>query len=299
MIIDCHAHVFLAPKILANKYVKTTFMSVEDQIAFMDAKGVDKAIILPLNGAETPVECQSMGEILEICKMYPDRFIPFCNIDPRLAKHPDKIEVADYIFLLDQYKQLGCKGVGEMVVRMPWENPLMQMFLEACQHVGLAITFHTITEDFDGYGVIDDLGLHGLEKCLSKFPKLKFFGHSTAFWSEISADVNAETKHQYPTGKVTPEGRVAELMRKYPNLYGDLSANSGLCALTRDPEYAYKFIEEFQDRLMLGFDACSVINELNHVEWFKAARDDKKISEAAYEKIMWKNVNDALDLGIV
>ena len=45
--------------------------------------GVDKAVILPLNNAETPAEHQSAGEVLGICDRYPGRFIPFCNIDPR------------------------------------------------------------------------------------------------------------------------------------------------------------------------------------------------------------------------
>ena len=51
MIIDCHAHVFAFPKIKLPG--STTLMSAEDQIAVMNAKGVDKVIILPLNNAET------------------------------------------------------------------------------------------------------------------------------------------------------------------------------------------------------------------------------------------------------
>ena len=47
MIIDVHAHVFAFPKI--KQPGSTTFMSAEDQIAVMNAKGVDKAVILPLS----------------------------------------------------------------------------------------------------------------------------------------------------------------------------------------------------------------------------------------------------------
>ena len=46
-------------------------------------------------------------------------------------------------------------------------------------------------------------------------------------------------------------------MRKYPNLYGDLSAGSGANALMRDRKYAARFLSEFQDRLMFGMDICS------------------------------------------
>jgi predicted TIM-barrel fold metal-dependent hydrolase len=110
MIIDVHAHVFAFPKIKSSD--STTFMSAEDQIAVMNAKGVDKAIILPLNNAETPAEQQSFGEVLYICEKYPGRFIPFCNIDPRLPRRPDLIKAEDFTFLLEQYREHGCKGLG-------------------------------------------------------------------------------------------------------------------------------------------------------------------------------------------
>ncbi|PIP15908.1 MAG: amidohydrolase, partial [bacterium (Candidatus Ratteibacteria) CG23_combo_of_CG06-09_8_20_14_all_48_7] len=40
-------------------------------------------------------------------------------------------------------------------------------------------------------------------------------------------------KTAYPAGKVVPGGKVVAMLRHYPNLYGDLSAGSGLNALKR------------------------------------------------------------------
>jgi len=296
MIIDCHAHAYLFPVLLPGKYSITPFLSMEEQISIMDKNGIDKAVILSLNGAECPAENQSIGEVLEMCRKYPGRFIPFCNIDPRLPRHPDLVELNDFLFPLEQYKQLGCKGLGEVIARVPWQNPSMQLLLEACQIVSFPVTFHTITEDFDGYGVIDDLGLNGLESVLQKFPDLRLFGHSTAFWNEISADITQETKHTYNYSKVITGGRLVELMRKYPNLYGDLSANSGLSTLTRDPEHAYRFIEEFQDRLLLGLDICTPTQEVKHIKWLTNAKNDGQISKQAFEKIMYKNICRILNL---
>jgi hypothetical protein len=51
MIIDCHARVFAAPR-LRPRPETTTFMSAEQQIAVMNAKGVDKAVIPPLCNPE-------------------------------------------------------------------------------------------------------------------------------------------------------------------------------------------------------------------------------------------------------
>ena len=295
MIIDIHSHVYAFPVI--KPYVgATTFMSAEQQIAMMDSKGVDKAVILPLCNPEIPTEPQSMGEILYICRKYPGRFIPFCNLDPRLPKRKDLITVEDFDFKIKQYAELGCKGLGELTCRIEWVDSSMQMLLEACQRYEFCITFHTITEDFDGYGIIDEIGLPGLEAVLKKFPKLKFLGHSPGFWSEISGDVSSNDKNGYPTDRVADGGRLKYLMRRYPNLYGDISANSGLYALKRDLEHAYKFIEEFQDRLLLGLDYCSVENDMQHIEWLKEAVNSGNISNEAYEKITWKNAASVLML---
>ena len=95
MIIDAHAHVYAFPKI-KDPLTMTTFMSAEQQIELMDAKGIDKAVIMPLNNPEAPGEKQSIGEVLYICEKYPGRFIPFCNIDPRLAKMPEKTKADDF-----------------------------------------------------------------------------------------------------------------------------------------------------------------------------------------------------------
>ena len=297
MIIDCHAHLFMDPKIRPYPHAKTTFLSAEQQIEIMDTKGIDKTVILPINNAESPVEHQSAGEILAICEKYPSRFIPFCNLDPRNTDWDGKRNTAGkFDFLLEQYRDLGFKGMGEFCPNLPWTDERVLNLLGACERVGFPVTFHTVTPSFPTYGVHDDLGLPGLEAVLKKFPKLKFFGHSAAFWSEISGDLTKEEKNHYPNTPIVEGGAVPRLMRQHPNLYGDLSAGSGLFSLQRDPEHAWRFIEEFQDRLMLGLDYCSTVNDMQHVEWITQARDDGNVSEQAFQKIMWENVSRALGL---
>ena len=147
------------------------------------------------------------------------------------------------------------------------------------------------------YGIKDDLGLPRLEKMLKKYPKLKIFGHSQLFWAEISADVTEENRTGYPTGKVT-EGRLAQLLREYPNLYCDVSAHSGMNALKRDPEYAARFIEEFSDRLMFGIDLCASINT-HHLEYnafLDRMCEEHYISEENYYKFVRGNAERLLNL---
>ncbi len=297
MIIDAHAHVYADPKIRPSPKA-TTYMSVGQQLDMMDQMGIDMAVILPLNSPESTAEPQSMFEIQYICNKHPDRFIPFCYIDPRLENQPKPLTSERFEFVLNQYKQLGCRGIGEFNPRLYWDDPAVMRLFEAAEKVGFPITFHTTIEDSTDYGLIDEPGFPRFEKVLQSFGNLVFLAHSQAWWAEMSSDVKLEEKTGYPTGPVAPGGAVPRLMRKYPQIYGDLSANSGFNALARDPEHAYKFIDEFQDRLCFALDYCSVKNERKLLEWLKTALGDGKISRSAYEKITYKNIAGILKLGI-
>jgi hypothetical protein len=117
-----------------------------------------------------------------------------------------------------------------------------------------------------------------------------------SFWAEISTDVTEETRGGYPKGLIKSPGRLQELLRKYDNLYGDLSAGSGFNAITRDPEYGYKFLEEFQDKLLFGTDFCHHNQEVPIVDYIKSVLNDGKISRAAYEKITHINAEKLLKM---
>jgi predicted TIM-barrel fold metal-dependent hydrolase len=295
MIIDIHSHVYINPKI--NFYDSGPFLSAKQYVNIMEKFGIDKSVILPFNNAEAPCEPQSFGEIAEIMDCYPDRFIPFCCPDPRLPIIPENADVDYYVKLLSKYKSLGCKGVGELTARIPWDNHLMQFYLAACEQLELPVIFHTITADCNTYGVIDEIGLPKLEAVLKNFPKLKMIGHSAAFWSEISGDIkNSTVKNGYPSGKVLDGGAIPRLLRQYSNLYTDISANSGLNAFKRDEDFAFKFIEEFQDRIMFGLDICCSIETSPHLDWLKWSKANGNILATVYEKITWKNANRVLNL---
>jgi predicted TIM-barrel fold metal-dependent hydrolase len=199
--------------------------------------------------------------------------------------------------MLEFFKRAGCKGVGEYIPNLPFDDPFQMNVFKQVEEIGLPLTFHVGPTIGGCYGCYDELGLPRLEKVLKACPKLILFAHSQPFWAEISADVNAQTRSGYPKGKVTP-GRVVQLMRDYPNLHGDLSAGSGFNAISRDPEFGYRFMEEFQDRLLFGTDLIRRTQEVPIVPYFKKLREEKLISPEALEKISWKNANRLLKLGL-
>lgn len=295
MIIDIHAHVYAFPKIRYSPE-SSPFLSDTEQIGIMDAKGVDRAVILPLISPVPGTEPQSCGEVMLICERHPGRFIPFCNVEPRIGKRASSVTPKDYLYTLEQFRDAGCMGFGELTTRIPFDDPYLLALFAACEQVGFPVTFHTTTPETDSYGALDEIGLPRLERVLKEFPKLRFFGHSQAFWSEIGGSLTPVEKVGYPTGPVKPGGRVSELLRRYPNLYGDISAGSGLNALRRDPEHAFRFIEEFQDRLLLGLDYCSTRNNMQHIEWLREQCDAGHIRPDVLEKLFWRNATSALGL---
>ena len=292
MFLDIHVHV--TPNKTTTRPNGSTYTTPEELIFLLDAAGIDKAVLLPMpipegNHRNVPTEA-----VIEIAARYPDRFIPFCNIDPRqINNSPD----SDFMPHLEYYKSAGCKGVGEMTANLSFDDPLVENLFSQVEAVGLPLLFH-IGPQFGGcYGLVDDLGLPKLEGALKKFPKLIFIGHSQPFWSEISADVTNETRGGYPKGKVIP-GRVVELMRKYPTLYGDMSAGSGFNAVSRDPEWGFQFMEEFQDRLLFGTDICRPGQDTPLPDYLRKTHDEGKISDTVFEKITWQNADRLLRLGM-
>ena len=250
--IDIHVHATMEKSGVLRSNGET-MATADELVAMYDELGVEKGVLLPLVSPEGQLEMIDNRETREIVAKYPDRFYWFCNIDPRqFSNAPD----SDFSGAIKYYKSLGAKGIGEMTSNLYFDDPLVMRLFEYCEEYDLPVTFHIGYMGGD-YGLVDDMGLPRLEKVLKTFPKLRFLGHSQKFWSQIGGDLVEADRGGFPQGKVVEGGRVVELMRMYPNLCGDLSAGSGVNSMVRDPEFACKFKEEFQDRLFYGTDICA------------------------------------------
>ena len=257
----------------------------DDLVRIYDEHDVEKGCLLPNAGGERADETQTNEEMLRFCATHPDRFIPFCNIDPRAVLNSASTPFAD---ILRWYRDKGCKGVGEVSSHLSILDERVQALFAGCEEVGFPVTFHITPVFGEYYGIVDRPGLPGLEESLRRFPRLKFFGHSQGFWCEIGEYEGQDVRFGYPTGPVK-EGRIPHLMRKYPNLYGDLSACSAANALSRDPAYGVRFMNEFQDRLMFGMDTCSPDDVTPLPGYLKQLRADGKLSDEVFWKIARRN----------
>ena len=181
----------------------------------------------------------------------PEKFILGYAPDPRRAGAIDRMNAAMTIY--------GARVCGELKLRMMFDNLDAIRLYRFCGEKKAPVVVH-IDYDFDEpnaryprsnywYGG----GIDPFERAVNACPDTTFLGHGPGFWANISGDENAETV-AYPTGKVLPGGKLVTMLRKYPNLYCDLSAGSGCSSLQRDLDHARKFLVEFQDRICYARD---------------------------------------------
>jgi len=298
LFIDIHAHAYRnCPPFVVQ------FCTAEQVLQRYDEAGIERGALLPIVSPEIYLP-QANEDILEMVGKYPDRFIPFCNIDPRaLTNSAD----APLDRLLRYYKDKGCKGLGEVMLNVPLMDPMVQNLFKHAEGVGLPVIFDGSDQVGGDFGLYDDPGLPQLEHTLQKFPDLIMLGHGPVFWAEISRlETPADRGFVFgpgggqvgrlPTYAIEEEGVVPKLLRRYPNLYGDLSDFTACNALARDTDYGPKFLEEFQDRLMFGTDLCAFDMPIPLVDLLIDWRDTGKISGEVFGKVARENAVKLLDL---
>ena len=289
--IDIHAHCFRKP----IPFI-TRFHSPDELIAKYDEYGIEAGALLPIVSSDIYMP-QANEDILEMVENHPDRFFPFCNLDPRaLINRPD----AQLDRVLQYYKELGCKGVGEIMPCLSIDDERVQNLFRCAEKVGLPVTTDGSDRLHSDFGLCDAPGLPGMEHTLQRFPDLVFIGHGRMFWGEYTRGnrpallkpVFRQDGLQYtsPDGiTFNGEGLLQGMLRAFPNLYGELS--DSLEFLQADETYAAAFLTEFQDRLFFGTDACNSEVEANFLgkRWFDRMHETGKLSDEVWKKICRNN----------
>jgi uncharacterized protein len=210
---------------------------LDANVTHMDGCGVTHAALLARSSASEQVKA--------IQAKYPKRFVWAASAD---ITRPEAAE------LLTKAVKEGAIGLGEIKFHVEADGPeLRRMYALAAElDVPILVHFQEVPH-FEGEGVWST-GFKRFEAMLKAYPKTKFIGHADAFWANVSADYANEAA--YPTGPIKRGGITDKLLSDYANLYGDLSANSGNNALSRDPEFTKDFLARHQNKLVFGSD-CS------------------------------------------
>ncbi|HTV02045.1 MAG TPA: amidohydrolase family protein [Luteitalea sp.] len=208
-------------------------------IAHFDGAGITRGNLLTRASAGDQVKALQAAA--------PGRFIWFGSYD---VSQPDAEQV------LTRAIKAGAQGFGEMKFHVAADAPEYRRAyaLAADLNVPLLIHFQEV-DHFPNEGTWATGYAKVFEGILKAFPKTTFIGHADAFWANVSKDYHNEAA--YPTGTIAPGGITDKLLADYPNLYGDLAANSGNNALSRDPDFTADFLRRHSRKLIFGSDcAC-------------------------------------------
>ena len=268
---------------------KMKVSSAKNMLPHLDELGIRKGVLMS-SGEGRTLPVTTNKECAAIAAEMPDRFAWMCNVDP---VHPETLSQR-----LAACKAQGAVGVGEIAINERLDSPFLKALLAAASENGLPVLFHMSPKEHYNYGVVDLPGLPLLEESLQAFPDLIFIGHSQPFWHEISGDASddVEARNSWGSGPVVPGGRVSQLLDKYPNLYCDLSANSGGQAIMRDEAFGLAFLEKYKDRLMFGTDMTHVSMTFPLGEWMETQCDCGKLSESCCRQIFKENAQRILGI---
>jgi len=139
----------------------------------------------------------------------------------------------------------GARGIGEQKFRVLADSYHLERIAAIARDFQVPILLHFQDGDYN-------MELPRFRKILEKFPAVNFIGHAQTWWGHI--DARHDPAVLYPKGPVTPGGVTDRLLADYPNMFGDLSAASGLNALTRDLDHTRAFLARHQDKLLFGSD---------------------------------------------
>jgi predicted TIM-barrel fold metal-dependent hydrolase len=224
-VVDCHHHLR---------------RTAEANIGHLDGSGISNAMAL---ARDTSAE-----QIAAIKTQYPGRVLGwFAGTD---ITKPESEE------LLTKAVKAGAIGFGELKSRVAAAGPELRRVYALAAELGVPVLVHFQEVPHTPTEGTFATGFKEFEAVLKAYPKTRFIGHADAFWANISADYANETA--YPAGKIKPGGVTDKLLGDYPNLFADLSANSGNNALSRDPEFTPGFLKRHESKLIFGSDcSCS------------------------------------------
>ncbi len=147
---------------------------------------------------------------------------------------------------IESYLKRGAVIIGEQKFSVQCDSRESQRLYELAGEYHVPILLHFQHNTYN-------LGFEFFHKMLEKYPNTTFIGHAQTWWANIDKNHSDQTI-LYPKGPVTAGGMTDRYLSDYPNMFADMSAGSGLNALTRDEDHARGFLERHQEKILYGSD---------------------------------------------
>jgi predicted TIM-barrel fold metal-dependent hydrolase len=225
------------PVIDIHQHTNYSGRSDEELIRHQRAMGVTKTVLLPA-GSKYGLAADAGGNdtVVAVARRLPTEYVFFANELPDIPEARSVIE---------KYLKIGGIGIGEQKFPVEADSPHIDGIAKIAEEYRVPVLLHF---EFQHY----NLNFERFYKVLERHRNVNFIGHAQTWWCNI--DRNCVQSEMYPKTPVTPGGLTDRWLSDYPNMYGDLSAGSGLNSMLRDEDHARDFLKRHQDKLLFGSD---------------------------------------------
>ncbi|MGB5321792.1 amidohydrolase family protein [Lutimonas sp.] len=249
--IDIHGHQYRMPE-----------QDLAPVIAAMDT--LNMGIMVNLSGRSGEELIKSVQNIKE---HYPNRFVVFANIDFEGVGTENWTEKAVLQFEEDVkngarglkiYKSLGMRYKDSDGKRLAIDDIRLDPIWAKCGELGVPVLIHaadpkSFWDNFDGDNE------RWLE--LKTHPRRKRSASDPASWEQIISEQHHMFMKHPKTVFINAHmgwyannlGKLSELMEEIPNMNVEIGAI--IAELGRQPKFAKKFFEKYQDRILFGKDS--------------------------------------------
>jgi predicted TIM-barrel fold metal-dependent hydrolase len=219
-------------------------------LAHQRAMGATITILLPAGRpANTAATHQGKANGLQAQALGTEACATFARAHPGFVFGAnDRPDAADATQEIERYLTRGAILIGEQKFGVACDSPEMQRLYAIAAAHRVPVLMHW------QFGMYNH-GFDRFHRMLDRYPTVNFIGHAQTWWANIDAN-HRDQSVLYPRGPVTPGGLTDRYLSDYPNMHGDLSAGSGLNALTRDEGFTREFLSRHQRKLLYGSD-CS------------------------------------------
>jgi len=225
------------PIIDIHQHTNYSGRSDAELIAHQKAMGIHKTVLLPAGSKYgLAAQCGGNDTVVAIARQLPKEYVYFAN------ELPDIPETRP---VLEKFLKMGAIGIGEQKFPVEADSKYIDLVATIAAEHRVPVLLHFEHKNYN-------LGIENFHKVLERHPRVNFIGHAQTWWGNI--DMNHDQTVMYPKTPVTPGGITDRLLTDYPNMYGDMSAGSGLNSMLRDEDRAREFLKRHQNKLLFGSD---------------------------------------------
>jgi uncharacterized protein len=225
------------PVIDIHQHTNYSGRTDEELVRHQRAMGIARTVLLPAGSKYgLAAGCGGNDTVVALARRLPKEYVYFANELPDIPETRPVIE---------RFLKGGAIGIGEQKFPVEADSASIAGIAKLAEEYGVPVLLHF---EFGHY----NFHLENFHRVLDKYPRVNFIGHAQTWWCNI--DRACDQKTMYPAGAVEPGGISDRLLADYGNMYGDLSAHSGLNSMLRDDGHAREFLKRHQDKLLYGSD---------------------------------------------